>query len=51
MEIRSFFAPNHTYDENTVSALKANNIINVIDGYGLMPFKKKKYKFFSSIVL
>ena len=45
IEIRSFFAPNHTYDENTFSALKANNINNVIDGYGLMPFKKKKLNF------
>ena len=49
VEIRSFFAPNHTYDENTFSALKANNIINVIDGYGLMPFKKKNLNFFPQL--
>ena len=38
IKIRSFFAPNHTYDFNTFKALKANNIINVIDGYGLLPY-------------
>ena len=38
IEIRSFFAPNHTYDLNTFLALKNNNIKNIIDGYGLMPF-------------
>merc|ERR1711991_212139 len=38
IKIRSFFAPNHTYDFNTFKALKANKIINVIDGYGLLPY-------------
>ena len=33
IEIRSFFAPNHTYDLNNFLAFK-----NIIDGYGLMPF-------------
>tara|TARA_B100000767_G_scaffold34530_1_gene29348 strand:- start:1211 stop:1972 length:762 start_codon:yes stop_codon:yes gene_type:complete len=45
IEIRSFFAPNHTYDLNTFAALKNNNISNIIDGYGLMPFKKKNINF------
>lgn len=45
IEIRSFFAPNHTYDHNTFAALKDNNILNVIDGYGLVPFKKKELNF------
>jgi len=49
IEIRSFFAPNHTYDENTFSALKANNIKNIIDGYGLMPFEKEKLNFFPQL--
>tara|TARA_B100000941_G_scaffold288921_1_gene266833 strand:+ start:2753 stop:3517 length:765 start_codon:yes stop_codon:yes gene_type:complete len=40
IKIRSFFAPNHTYDKNTFQALKKNEIFNVIDGYGLMPYKK-----------
>ncbi len=45
VEVRSFFAPNHTYDQNTFSALKKNNITNIIDGYGLMPFKKHEVNF------
>ncbi len=45
IEIRSFFAPNHTYDQNTFSALKKNNIINVIDGYGIMPYSKNNLNF------
>ena len=38
--MRSFFAPNHTYDLNTFKALKANGIYKVIDGYGLFPYNK-----------
>ena len=38
--IRSFFAPNHIYDQNTLKALSQNNIKIVIDGYGLFPFYK-----------
>ena len=45
IKIRSFFAPNHTYDLNTFSALKDNNILNIIDGYGLMPFKINNINF------
>ena len=41
INIRSFFAPNQTYDENTFIALKKCGINEVIDGYGLMPYQKK----------
>ena len=40
IEIRSFFAPNHTYDLNTLKALSSSGIKIVIDGYGLFPFFK-----------
>ncbi len=40
IQIRSFFAPNHIYDEITLRALKDCNINIVIDGYGLFPFFK-----------
>ena len=40
IKIRSFFAPNHTYDENTFTALKKSGIENIIDGYGLIPYTK-----------
>jgi predicted deacetylase len=40
ISIRSFFAPNHTYDLNTLKALKECGIKIVIDGYGLFPYHK-----------
>ena len=45
IEIKSFFAPNHTYDKNTFNALKNSGINEVIDGYGLMPYTEKDIKF------
>ena len=45
IKIRSFFAPNHTYDQNTFSALKKCGIYEVIDGYGLMPYKENNITF------
>jgi len=40
IQIRSFFAPNHTYDENTIKALRESGIKYIIDGYGLFPYTK-----------
>ena len=45
IEIRSFFAPNHIYDFNTLNALKASGIKIIIDGYGLFPFLKNEILF------
>ena len=45
IKVRSFFAPNHTYDENTLEALKKSGISEIIDGYGLMPYLEKDIKF------
>ncbi len=45
IKIRSFFAPNHTYDYNTFIALKNSGIFEVIDGYGLKPYMENKIKF------
>ena len=45
INIRSFFAPNHTYDLNTFRALTFLGIKNVIDGYGLMPYYEKEIIF------
>tara|TARA_Y100001970_G_scaffold283311_1_gene398121 strand:+ start:372 stop:1145 length:774 start_codon:yes stop_codon:yes gene_type:complete len=45
IEIKSFFAPNHTYDQNTFEALKSSGINEVIDGYGLMPYEENEIKF------
>ena len=43
--IRSFFAPNHIYDQNTLKALKSSEIKIIIDGYGLFPFYKNEILF------
>ena len=45
IKIRTFFAPNHTYDKNTFAALKNCGINEVIDGYGLMPYTEHDIKF------
>jgi len=45
IEIRSFFAPNHTYDKNTLAALKNSGIKEIIDGYGLLPYTENGIKF------
>ena len=45
IKIRSFFAPNHIYDNNTLKALKDNDIKIIIDGYGLFPFYKDEILF------
>ena len=43
--VRSFFAPNHIYDQNTLKALKSSEIKIIIDGYGLFPFYKNEILF------
>ena len=45
IKIRSFFAPNHIYDNNTLKALKYTDIKIIIDGYGLFPFYKNEILF------
>ncbi len=45
IKIRSFFAPNHIYDENTLKALEEAGIKIVIDGYGLFPYYQNEILF------
>ena len=45
VKVKSFFAPNHTYDLNTFKALKENNLTNVIDGYGFFPYNEFEVNF------
>ncbi len=40
IKVRSFFAPNHIYDNNTLKALKESGVNIIIDGYGLFPYFK-----------
>lgn len=45
-----FFAPAHTFDENTVAACKEITQMKFIsDGYGLFPYKKSEMTFIPSI--
>ena len=43
--IRTFFAPNHTFDENTLLALKKCGVTEIVDGYGLTPYEENGIKF------
>ena len=43
--VRTFFAPNHTFDKNTLLALKECGINEVLDGYGLMPYEENEIHF------
>ena len=45
IKIRSFFAPNHIYDQNTLVALKNSDIKIIIDGYGLFPYYRDEILF------
>ena len=45
IKIRTFFAPNHTYDKNTFIALKKCEVSEIIDGYGIMPYVDHDIKF------
>ena len=45
ISIRTFFAPNHTFDKNTLLALEECGINEVLDGYGLMPYEENGINF------
>ena len=44
-----FYAPSHTFDSNTVSALHEEGIHFISDGYALYPYKKSNMIFIPSI--
>ena len=43
------YAPNHTYDVNTLKALKECKINNIIDGCGPMPYSREGLHFFPQL--
>ena len=45
ISVRTFFAPNHTFDENTLSALKESGVYDVLDGYGIMPYEENQIRY------
>ena len=40
INVKVFFAPNHTFDSNTVKACKILGFDSIIDGYGLTPYSE-----------
>jgi len=45
ISVEVFFAPNHTFDQNTVKACKKLGFKSIIDGYGLRPYYKDEILF------
>ena len=43
--IRCFFAPNHTFDINTLIALRNLGVKQILDGYGIMPYEENNITF------
>ena len=38
ISVKVFFAPNHTFDQNTIKACKKIGIQSIVDGYGFIPY-------------
>jgi predicted deacetylase len=49
IKVETFFAPNHTFDDNTIGALRNINIKYIIDGYGIAPYSYKNLIFFPQL--
>lgn len=45
-----FFAPSHTFDENTIRALAEIGVTSICDGYGLFPFHDRGMLFVPQLV-
>jgi len=46
LEPQVFMAPGHTFDKNTLKALKANGISRITDGFGLKPYIRDSITFY-----
>jgi len=49
IDIKSFFAPNHTFDRNTIKACKTLGINSIVDGYGIVPYHEDGVLFFPQL--
>jgi len=45
LDVKIFFAPNHTFDHNTIKACKTLGFKSIIDGYGLTPYCENEIVF------
>ena len=50
VKVEVFFAPSHTFDENTIHALKVIGITSISDGYCLFPFNAHGILFVPQLV-
>ena len=49
IKVKTFFAPNHTFDKNTIKACKKLGINSIIDGYGIAPYYEDAVLFFPQL--
>lgn len=49
IDIKIFFAPNHTFDFNTIKACKNSGITSIVDGYGISPYHEEDVIFFPQL--
>ena len=45
IDVKVFFAPNHTFDQNTVKACKILGFKSIVDGYGFTPYYENEIIF------
>lgn len=45
LDIKVFFAPNHTFDYNTIEACRSLGFKSIIDGYGIVPYRENEIIF------
>ena len=49
IKVKTFFAPNHTFDKNTIKACKELGISSIVDGYGIAPYHEYGVLFFPQL--
>ena len=45
LDVKVFFAPNHTFDQNTIKACKKLGFKSIVDGYGFAPYYENEIIF------
>ena len=45
LPVKVFFAPNHTFDKQTIEACKKSGFKSIADGYGLVPYYENEILF------
>jgi len=50
IEVTSFIAPNHTFDKNTIKAIKTLGLSTIVDGYGFIPYYESDLLFIPQLL-